>query len=289
LSESAIRAEVRRMLDACEIDGPPTPVERLLQFRKLSREDMTTQHGGLIRQLFRVTRRVGRKILGLLDVPARFIAVDPELHPKRQSFLTHHEIAHDTLPWHREMLVVTSEWDLSPQVRTIFEAEANRFAGHSIFQIGHMARGYRGRRLEIADLGGLAATYAASLSATARQYVIVQDIPAALLVGKPLGTDGARGIRFFDGLANEAYLREFDPELLEWTLRPAHPLCACVNEPACDSIAVELRIPDRNREERVLLADALYTGHEVLILVHPVRPSRRLFGLSPWGPPGRAA
>lgn len=277
-SELDIRIEVQRLLDACEVDGPPTPVERLLEYRKLSREE---KHIGILGQVFRSIRRVGRKILGLLDVPARYIAVDPDLHPKRQSFLTYHEIGHDALPWHREILVVTSEWDLSHHVRTIFEAEANRFAGHAIFQLEHMATGYRGRRLRMADLGALAASYRASLSATARQYVIVQDLPAALLVGKPTGSEGARGIRFCDGVANDAFAEEFGRRLLGSGVRPPHGLCAAINEPGCNPVEMELHVQDLNGQQRILIADALFTTHEVLILIHPVRPSSRLFGVSP--------
>jgi hypothetical protein len=228
----------------------------------------------MLRQFF---RKVRHKIRGLLDVAARFIAVDPQLHPKRQVFLKHHEIAHDALPWHREILVATSEWDLSPNVRSLFEKEANRFAGHTIFQLDHMAADYRGRRLKMADLGGLAARYGASLSATARQYVIVQDIPAALLVGKPDGAVGDRGVRFYDGIANDAFLKEFGAELLGNGLRSTHPLCVAVNEPECGPVEFELQVKDANGTRRMLFADGIYTTHEVLILFHPVHLQRQHF------------
>jgi Zn-dependent peptidase ImmA (M78 family) len=275
-SEAEIRREVRRMLEACGIDEPPTPLDRLLEYRRLTSEQRTEITPGVLGRVSRFFKRMGSKIRGLLDTEARLIVVDPFLHPSRQIFLRHHEVAHDVLPWHRDALVYTSEWDLLPSVRTAFEAEANRFAGHAIFQVDHMAHAYRGRRLKITELAGVAAQYGASLSATARQYILIQDIPAALVIGRPAGQLGSREIVLRLALANDAFVRRFGTTIFGSHFETNHPLTAVVNTPSLTLLDMEMTVTDANGAAIQVITDTVFTGYETLTLVHPVRTRGRI-------------
>lgn len=289
-SEADIRRAVRRMLTACDVHEPPTPIDRLLHYSRLSVEEREAIQPSEVVAFFRRAKarvrtaserlwtKVGQKIRGLLDLQSRHIAVDTTLHPRRQEFLVHHEVGHGLLPWHRDLFVATSEWDLNLGIRSKFEAEANYFAGHSIFQLDDMARVQRGRRLRIAELAGLAARYGASLTATARQYVAIQDIPVALLVGRAVGAVGQRSIRFSYGVANATFVAQFGFEFLGDGFKAEEAPSAVLNLRACEPVVAELAITDINGDSAVLSAETIYNTYCTLTLVHPTRKRASFFG-----------
>jgi hypothetical protein len=285
-SESEIRGAVRRMLRACEVNSPPTPIDRLLDYCKLTVEEQEILSadtlGRKIRRLSaRFFSRFRHRILGILDLQDRLIVVDSQLHHRRREFIRYHEVGHEALPWHRELFVVTSEWDLARDVRERFEAEANFFAGHAIFQLDDMAAVQRGRQLAAEDLAGLASRYNASLTATARQYIVIQDIPAALLVGRPVVEGGGRGIRFLYGVANEAFLKEFGPELLGRGVGPEHPMSLVLNATGGGVAGAVLVVTDLRGESRRLVTETIFNRYNTLTLVHRARERGRLLGWIP--------
>jgi hypothetical protein len=177
------------------------------------------------------------------------------------------------------LFVVTSEWDLARDAREKFEAEANFFAGHAIFQLDDMAAFHRSRPLAIEDLAALASRYDASLTATARQYIVIQDVPAALLVGRPFGATGCRGVRFLYGVANDAFLREFGPQLFGGGVGPEHPMAEVLNSTKAVAAKDVVPVTDLNGEVRRLVTGTIFNGFETLTLVHPGSERGRLFGL----------
>jgi hypothetical protein len=279
--EPDIRGAVRGMLAACAIYEPPTPLDRLLDYRNLESEQQEALTPGHLQLWARKLRhhlwKFHHKVRGILDLKARTVMVDASLHPKRREFLQFHEVGHDVLDWHRDLFVVTSEWDLNPGVRSKFEAEANHFAATAIFQIDDLAEVQRGRRLQMAQLAGLATRYGASLTATARHYITIQDLPAALLIGRPTGPAGGRGIRFIFGLANGAFLREFGNELLGSGVDSNNPMSATLNVPMLRNAEFEFPISDRRGESRLLAAETMYNTYNTLTLVHPLPSARRVF------------
>lgn len=270
-----VRKAVKQMLAACEVYEPPTPLARLLEHRALSVEERRKLVPSRFQQLVRF---VGHKIRGILDLRARHIAVDTTLHRHRQTFLTHHEIAHDVLDWHRELFVHTTELDLLPSARRSFEAEANYFAALSIFQVDRFAKEQRGVRLALKDLAGVAARYGASLTATIRQYVSVQDLPTALLQGRAVrGRDGRYSILFYQGLANARFIQEFGSNLFDAGFGSHEAATAVLNE-RCVPIAEEEReVTDARGETRTLVVETFSNGYGTFTLVHPKVAARRRF------------
>lgn len=278
-SEPAIKRAVERALAGCDILVPPTPIDRLLQYRKLSTAEQLELEPHKLLYRFRKAasrfwHKLNGKIAGILDLHSRHIAINPALHARRRHFLKFHEVGHDVLPWHRELFVVTAESDLSPAVRRRFEIEANCFAGHAIFQIDHMAAGYRGKRLPIANLAGVAAQYNSSLIAAARHYVAIQDIPTALIVGHPAGAPGARGIRFAYAIANNAFLLQFGSNVLGDGFEPDHPASAVLNCANFEVSQAEIEVVDVRSDRHVILAETLFTTYCTLTLIHVKRRKR---------------
>jgi hypothetical protein len=278
-SDPVIRGAVDRMLAACDILRPPTPIKTLLEYRRLTVAEQDELVPAPIVKVLRRTaarfwEKLQRKVAGFLNIPERHIAVNPHLHRHRRRFLKFHEVGHDVLSWHRDLFVVTSVSDLTPEARQQFEAEANCFAAHAIFQNDHMAGGYRGKPLRLADLAGVAAQYNASLIATARQYVAIQDIPAALVIGNPVGPRDGRGIRFRDAIANNAFMNEFGAAVLDEGFPADHPAAAVLNVKGLSVSEADLVVIDLRQEQRGIVAETLFTGYCTLTLLHP-RPIRQ--------------
>jgi hypothetical protein len=272
---------VRRLLNKCDIIEPPTPFARLLESRRLATEEtLELTAPGLFhrarRKLTRIATAAFHKIRGILDVKGRLVWVSPDLHRHRRIFIKLHELGHDVIKWHHDLFVVTSEDDLRPDIRKVFESEANKFAAECTFQVNDMAEAHCGRRLDIADLGALACRYNASLTATARHYVSIQDLPAALLVGKvEVGFDGSRAIRFKYGVANDAYARQFGRNFSLAGFPSNHPACAAVT--SAIPVVVPLTVTDMRGDDRSLTAGTLYNTYETLTLLHTAAiPSKRL-------------
>jgi len=225
----------------------------------------------------RIAARALRKIRGILDIQERIVWVEPLLHRHRRFFIKLHELGHEVLKWHRDLFVVTSEDDLRPNVRRLFESEANHFAAECTFQVDDMKEGVGGTPLDIVDLAMVASRYNASLVATARHYVSVQHVPAALLVGRVVECRSSkRAIEFRYGVANHEFLRQFGHNFPLDGFGPGHPACESVTSGA--PIAIPLTLVDNRGEERVVTAGTLYTTYETLTLVHPCRRPSRIFG-----------
>jgi len=244
-------------------------------------EGMSFREPGLFRRTkYRMTRilaKAVRKIRGILDIQERIIWVEPLLHRHRRFFIKLHEIGHDVLKWHRDLFVVTSEEDLRRNVRRLFESEANHFAAECTFQVDDMKDRVEGTALDIVDLAMLASRYNASLVATARHYVSVQPLPAALLVGGVVEcSSGKQAIRFRYGIANQEFLRQFGHNFPLDGFGPDHP--ACESLISGTPIAIPLNVVDHRGDERVVTAGTLYTTYETLTLIHPSRRPSRIFG-----------
>lgn len=173
----------------------PTPVNDLIDAAKLevARENALDQVylGELYRALpnaFKLLpdrlKRAAGKVLGLLDRPGRTIHLDPAVHPKKQIFLSLHEVAHDALPWQRQTfaLLEDSASELDPETHDQYEREANCFASEVLFQLDGFAAEAVDWEFGIRVPLKLSARYGASFYAAARRYIVTNCRPSALLV-----------------------------------------------------------------------------------------------------------
>lgn len=72
--------------------------------------------------------RAAKRVKALVSVKEKVILVATDLHERRVPFAKAHEMGHVVLPWHRDILYVCDEHDLSPSTQAQLEFEANTFA-----------------------------------------------------------------------------------------------------------------------------------------------------------------
>lgn len=170
-------------------DRLPTPVDDLLACAELviSKDiDLTEPHHGFLARNYKVLLSALKKAMGMVDLRERVIYLDTSVNAAKQNFVTLHEIGHKVLPWQRDiMLHLDDDSTLSPDVKDLFEAEANRFASEVMFQGDRFDRDIRELPLELRTALQLARLYGGSIHATLRRYVERHPDPCVMLV---LGT-----------------------------------------------------------------------------------------------------
>ncbi|QLG13481.1 ImmA/IrrE family metallo-endopeptidase (plasmid) [Deinococcus sp. D7000] len=153
----------------------PTPVDDLLACAELvvSKDiDLTEPHHGFIARNYKVLLSALKKAMGMVDLRERVIYLDTTVNAAKQNFVKLHEIGHKVLPWQRDiMLHLDDDSTLSPDVKDLFEAEANRFASEVLFQGERFDRDIRDLPLELRTALQLARLYGGSIHATLRRYV----------------------------------------------------------------------------------------------------------------------
>jgi hypothetical protein len=81
--------------------------------------------GALLKSAVVSTRK---KVKALVSVTEQVILLSDELHDAQQPFAKAHELGHAVIDWHRDILYVCDEHDLSHRTRQQMEFEANTFA-----------------------------------------------------------------------------------------------------------------------------------------------------------------
>lgn len=83
------------------------------------------------RRMWDVVTKVGLR--GLLVPSQRQIFIDDEVADLKKRFLIGHEIAHDFIEWHRDLMMGDNEHSISPQCYNTMESEANYGSRRLIF------------------------------------------------------------------------------------------------------------------------------------------------------------
>jgi hypothetical protein len=197
----SVRKYADLLLQKAEAYGRlPTPVGDLIVAARLEVARETALDKVFLGQLYRALpnslkllpdrlKRAAGKVLGLLDRHDRRIHLDPELHPKKQTFLSLHE----ALPWQRKTytFLEDSESELDPGTHDLYEREANCFAGEVLFQLDAFAKEAADCEFGIRTPLKLSARYGSSFYAAARRYVSTNTRACVLLVfGRPKAKPG---------------------------------------------------------------------------------------------------
>ncbi|MEP7372346.1 MAG: ImmA/IrrE family metallo-endopeptidase [Chitinophagaceae bacterium] len=178
----------------------PTPVEKIVHFAELN---IDKQHGLHNIPNHYISKKMDalisalKKVYGALDRREKIIYLNPTLNNGKKSFVQLHEVGHHVLPWQREVFeFLENDESLSPDVEEKFEAEANNFASHALFQLGRFEREISSLPLSLATIRHLSAKFGASLQATFRRYVERSPKRVGLLVlNKPDHYGDSLGLR----------------------------------------------------------------------------------------------
>ena len=120
-----IQAKVDRVLRELGYPEPPLRLDDVRELLKLDRSYFTGESDGLLKATFSKLKRAGKQLLMrpmlLADAIRKFdlralylpdhrrILIDESIPKPKHRWLEAHEIGHDLLPWHHEMLLGDDE------------------------------------------------------------------------------------------------------------------------------------------------------------------------------------
>lgn len=173
----------------------PTPLDDLLGAAKIVKEK---DPDGVVQRFLKSLNEQRRaffqsslqKLRGIADLRERAVYVPNDKLPRKR-FADGHELGHQLLPWHRVIdnagsrFYHDTDYTLSPNVRELFDIEANLFSSEVIFQGREFTRRARDYQPSFDAVFMLSDTYAASRQATLRRYVQEQDEVLALVSYMP--------------------------------------------------------------------------------------------------------
>ncbi|MHB1414244.1 MAG: ImmA/IrrE family metallo-endopeptidase [Chloroflexota bacterium] len=202
---ASIRPFVAQFISSAGVSHPPLPeVEECLETQslalaQLSLDDLLHEAGA--------GETVQEKIDAMLDVQERRVWLKEGLHRHRRKTGALHEIGHDVLPWHRDLLYACRIIDLPMTVQKEMEREAMAFAVECLFFNGRFTAEAQNLPFNLATAKILAEMYNASYEAAFRHYVEGQTRPCCLLVSKSISkTNGLHLLNRPDGYHIQYYV-----------------------------------------------------------------------------------
>jgi len=195
------------------LDVFPTPVDKIVEYCELNLSNENNFHNipkNFIPKKLDAFKRMMGKILGALDREEKIIYIDPSLPGVKQNFVKLHEVAHDTIPWQKEINYHDDAYTLSPEVKEIFETEANYFASAGLFQLNRYEDEMNKLPLEIGSPIALAAKFGGSNHASIRRYAEVSKKRCALIVLEDKEKNGHRySLDLRNSFQSPSFTKEF--------------------------------------------------------------------------------
>ena len=164
-----------------------------------------------------------RKTWGLIDLIDNIIYLDRTVSPQKQEFIKLHEVGHKMLPWqHATFMFTDYKSTLTPDVKALFEQEANRFAAEVLFQGDRFTQQSRNLPLELETPLGLSRDYGSSAHAAIRRFVEVSHRCCAVLIARPsisgLNNDSAFSVAY--EVRSDYFATQFEGTRLPRRLEP---------------------------------------------------------------------
>ena len=184
----SIRSEAERFLWTHGFSTPPLPPDQALAARNL--EVMQLSLDDLLVKA-NLPPEEHQSIQAMLDAQERTVVFRSGLPSQKRNWGSLHEVAHEFLPWQRELLYCCPLLLLPANVQRQFEAEADVFAAEAFF----FGKQFHKRAFD-GDLGLSSAielaisVYGTSLHSTFAHYVEESPSPRCLLVWKPVSKNG---------------------------------------------------------------------------------------------------
>jgi hypothetical protein len=176
-----IAIELRNKHDAMDWG---VKVDDLIKLEGLTYDEYDLSEEGFINTLKGYVHGVFRKIKALLSVPNQLILIDQNLHTSKKPFGQGHELGHNTIPWHQEILYVCNEWDLSFETRKEMEFEANIFSAETLIPTPLLEKIYQEYPLSMETILHISQLSGASIQTSAIKYVFENPDACCLLTFK---------------------------------------------------------------------------------------------------------
>ncbi len=138
---------------------------------------------------------IAKKIKAAIFVREKVILIDNGLHYAKKPFGQAHELGHNSIPEHQEILYVCDEQDLNPNTRAEMEFEANIFAAELLIP-GPLLKAIHAKYpLSMNTVMQLSGLSGASIHSSAIKYCQSSKEACCLLVLKVAeASDGSRGL-----------------------------------------------------------------------------------------------
>ena len=262
---------------------PPLKLEGVRELLKLDLAYFSTEQDGLFRSTVSRLKRAGKQLLsrpGLLgdaikkfDLRAlylpdqRRVLIDDGTPVPKHRWLEAHEIGHDLLPWHREMMLGDDESTVSTSAHAKIEAEANYTAGGLLF-MGNRFR-EECRSLEsptIEKIKALKKAYGNTMTTTFWRVIDYagEDKPILGFIGNhPTAGPGATTM-FRHLILSPAFLRLFPSPAIAEIENEIRHYCGWRKKGPLGQGAIMLRDHDGKRHE--FSFESFFNGYDALTL-----------------------
>jgi hypothetical protein len=284
----AIRREADRLLQKASASGRfPTAVDDLLAAAKLTVVGDEVLNEGVLREFMRrakaglaTIKSALSKVLGLFDAQDRLVLIDRDAPRPKIPFIKLHEAGHGTLPHQRKLyrLIHDCQQTLDPEIRDMFEREANVFASEVLFQGDVFSQEAHAQAFGIRVPMALAKKFGASNYSTFRRYVSTSPRACCVVVLElPTQDSGGRLMAEVRRVVvSKSFETLYDGRILCENVHHGHPLVDVI--PALGkrmTFGREVVLVDRNGDERICEAESLNTGHQILLLLRDIRKRSR--------------
>lgn len=272
----------RLLREASAIGRFPTPIDDLMAAAKLTVVDDEVLDENFLQQFIKkakasvaTVKSALSKVLGLFEANDRFVVIDKNAPKPRVPFIKLHEVGHGTMPHQSNLYKIMHDCEktLEPEIADLFEREANVFASEVLFQGEAFSQDAHAQSFGIKVPMKLAKKYGGSNYATFRRYVITNPHVCCVVILDPPGydTEGYLSAEVRRVVMSKSFEKIFDGKVLSSTVTDAHPLgpVVPVNGKRM-SFDREIVLIDRNCDERICMAEAFNTTHQVLILIRDV-------------------
>jgi len=265
----------------------PTPVDDLMDAAELQVAPISAFDEGSIRRYVRefgqraehLLRRALDKVLGVFDVHADMVHIDPTVTAGKQTFLKLHEAGHKELPHQRGLYrwIQDGASFLSPDTAELFEREANVFARLVLFQNDGFIERTIDEPFGIKVPMNAAKQFGSSLYAGFREYVRCHHKTCAAVILEPSVFCPERGfiaqVRRIE--PSPGFRRQFGIRSLPNEITPLHGLGACIPiAPQRMSKPQSFALSDLNDEQHEFVGEGFRTPYQTLVLIHAVATPR---------------
>lgn len=182
-TKQAVRSEAERFLGEHGFTAPPLPPEDALSARKLEVTQLSLDDLLIKANL---TPEDKNKVQAVINIKDRAITFRDGLPPIKRNWGSLHEVGHEFLPWHKQLLYYCPFLMLPAHIQNELEAEADIFAAEAFY--------FGTKFMELVKEGefGLVTAkelvdniFKTSYHAAFIRLVEESDIPCCLLVWKP--------------------------------------------------------------------------------------------------------
>ncbi len=185
----SIRDQAERFLDTHGFSTPPLPPDQALEARNLEVVQLSLDD---ILIKVNLPPEEHEKVQAMLDARERTVAFRRGLPEQKKRWGALHEVAHEFIPWQRDILYCCPLLWLPAHVQRQFEAEADVFAAEAFFFGQQFHKKAFVGDLSLATAIELATdVYGTSFHATFAHYVEGSPLPRCLLVWKPKDEGGS--------------------------------------------------------------------------------------------------